>query len=129
MQNNIKSHMKRTRLNRLPESFSREMKAARKQLDWSQAELGRQVGLPQTHISGIETGRIVPRFDTLLDLVRVLGLDLVLVPRSLVPAIQALVRDARNPDAHKEDRPLYAVTDDEPEDADDDGPYHHVEVG
>jgi hypothetical protein len=35
----------------------------------------------------------VPRFHTLLELVRVLEYDLLLVPRSLVPVVQSLVRD------------------------------------
>lgn len=112
--------MKPTRLDRLPKAFSAELKAARLRLGWSQAELGRQVGLPQAHISGIETGRIVPRFDTLLDVVRVLDLDLVLVPRSLVPAVGALVRDARGADSDEEERPLYAF-DDEDDDDEQDG--------
>lgn len=55
----------------------------------------------------------VPRFDTLLDLVRVLDRDLLLVPRTLVPAVQALIRDQRRPD-HRTDadegqRSLYAA--------------------
>ena len=48
----------------------------RRKRGWTQAELGKRVGLPQMHISGIETGRVVPRFDTLLELVRILGFDL-----------------------------------------------------
>jgi len=102
--------MKPVRMDRLPEAISRELKAARLRRGWSQAEVGRQVGLPQTHVSGIETGRIVPRFDTLLDLVRVLGMDLVLVPQSLVPAVGALVRDSRT-DKASDERPLYAGDD------------------
>lgn len=103
------------RLNRLPEAFAAELSAARRRHGWSQAELGRRVGLPQAHVSGIETGRIVPRFDTLLDLVRVLGLDLVLVPQSLVPAVKALVRAARDPGGAGTDIPLYAAGRDEAE--------------
>ena len=65
------------------------------------------------HISGIETGKIVPRFDTLLDLVRVLDRDLLMVPRALVPAVQALIRDHRRPDrdvnADEGERSLYAA--------------------
>jgi transcriptional regulator with XRE-family HTH domain len=94
-----------------------ELKEARRSRTWSQAELGRRVGLPQMHISGIESGKIVPRFDTLLDLVRVLGYDLLLVPRSLVPAVQGVIRDERHPDSgatEEGERPLYAT--DEPED-------------
>lgn len=100
------------RLERLPEALRRELREARLTRGWSQLELGRRVGLPQSHISGIETGRIVPRFDTLLELVRVLDFDLVLVPRPLVPAVQALVRDYRRGDAGAEDeaeQPLYAA--------------------
>mgnify|MGYP003502466910 FL=1 len=107
--------MKPTRLNRLPEDLVREPKEARRKRGWSQLELGRRVGLPQVHISAIETGKAVPRYDTLLDLVRVLDRDLVLVPRALVPAVQALVRDywrkegsARNDEG---ERPLYAIDD------------------
>jgi hypothetical protein len=44
------------------------------------------------HISGIETGKIVPRFDTLLELVRVLGYDFLLVPSYLVPLVQSMSR-------------------------------------
>lgn len=87
--------MKPARLDRLPEALRQELKAARRRRGWSQLELGRRVGLPQAHVSAIETGKIVPHFDTLLDLVRVLDRDLVLVPRALVPAVQALVRDYR----------------------------------
>jgi transcriptional regulator with XRE-family HTH domain len=105
--------MKPTRLNRLPEELARELKEARQKRGWSQLELGRRVGLPQVHISAIETGKAVPRYDTLLDLVRVLDRDLVLVPRALVPAVQALIRDYRRKEGAAEngheERPLYAT--------------------
>jgi len=102
---NIKRHIKLARFNKLPEAMLRALKAARLKRGWSQAELGQRVGLPQMHISGIETGKIVPRFDTLLDFVRVLDYDLLMIPRSLVPAVQSLVRDH---DRGDEERPLYA---------------------
>lgn len=88
----------------------RDLKAARLHRRWSQSELGQRTGLPQMHISGIETGKIVPRFDTLLDLVRVLDYDLLMVPRPLVPAVQALIRD-RSPERDTEERSLYAADD------------------
>ena len=101
------SQIKRpVRMNALPESLRLELITERHKLGWSQAELGQRVGLPQMHISGIETGKIVPRYDTLLDVVRVLGRDLLLVPRALVPAVQALMRD---PDGNLgEERSMYA---------------------
>ena len=110
-------HIKSSRLNGLPAEVLRDLIAARKVRGWSQAELGRRVGLPQVHISGIETGKVAPRFNTLLDLVRVLDYDLLLVPRPLVPVVRSLIRDQRHaPGGAADDgeRPLYAV--DEPED-------------
>lgn len=106
--------MKPARLDRLPDALRQELKEARLRRGWSQLELGRRIGLPQVHISGIETGKIVPRFDTLLDLVRVLDRDLVMVPRALVPAVQALVRDYRREGGRdtEEERGLYAAEDD-----------------
>jgi transcriptional regulator with XRE-family HTH domain len=107
------SHIKPAKPHGLPEAMREELRATRQERGWSQAELGRRVGLPQMHISAIESGKIVPRFDTLLELVRVLGFDLLMVPRSLVPVTQALIRDHRNPEeasryADEGERPLYA---------------------
>ena len=117
----MSSHIKPARLNGLPDALRRELIEERHRRGWSQAELGQRLGLPQMHISGIETGKIVPRFDTLLDLVRVLGRDLLMVPRTLVPAVQALIRDHRRPDrdtdADEGERPMYAA-DGEEEDRD-----------
>ena len=112
------SYIGNKRLAGLPEAIRHDLIAMRQARGWSQAELGRRVGLPQVHISGIETGKVVPRFNTLLDLVRVLDYDLLLIPRSLVPTVQSLVRDHHHPggdnDANEGERPLYA-TDDESE--------------
>jgi|SRR5437016_3426152 len=107
--------MKPIRLKSLPEEIRQEIKQGRRAKRWSQLELGKRAGLAQRHISGIETGKIVPRYDTLLDILRVLDQDLVLVPRELLPAVQALVRDYRNRTVHgqTDERPLYAVDDEE----------------
>ena len=115
MGQDIKKPIKPVRLDGLPADMRHDLKEARRKRGWSQAELGRRASLPQMHISGIESGKIVPRFDTLLDLVRVLDYDLLMVPRSLVPALQALIRDHRNQDQHGDEgeRPLYAAEDDE----------------
>ena len=73
--------------------------------------LGSKIGLPQPHISAIESGEVVPRFDTLLDIVRVLDLDLLLVPRSLVPAVQSLIRGQKEPESVE--KPIYAADSEE----------------
>ena len=120
----MSSHLKPKRLNGLPEVMRGELIEARHHHGWSQEALGKRLGLPQMHISGIERGKIVPRFDTLLDLVRGLDRDLLMVPRALVPAVQALVRDhlhpARSAEAEEGERPLYGSgveQEQEPDDA------------
>jgi len=113
-------HIAAQRLDRLPERLREDLIDARQKLGWSQAELGRQVGLPQVHISNIETGKVVPRYNTLLDLVRILDYDLLMIPRPLVPAVQSLIRDYRRPGGTPEDegeRPLYADQDEPERDA------------
>jgi transcriptional regulator with XRE-family HTH domain len=108
----MRSHITKPRLRSLPEVMRQQLKEARQRHGWSQAELGHRIGLPQMHISGIESGKVVPRFDTLLDLVRMLDYDLLMIPRTLVPAVQALVRDHRRPVrsryAEGDERSLYA---------------------
>ena len=42
-----------------------------------------------------------------------IGLDLVLVPRSLVLAVQALLRSAQRSSLSKEELPLYAIDDED----------------
>ncbi|HEX9810061.1 MAG TPA: helix-turn-helix transcriptional regulator [Alphaproteobacteria bacterium] len=116
--------MTRLRLKSLPENIRREIRGARLERGWSQSALGTKVGLAQRHISGIETGKIVPRYDTLIEILRVLNRDLVPVPRELLPAVRALVRDYRDQEARGTagERSLYAtddyVTDEKDEDED-----------
>jgi transcriptional regulator with XRE-family HTH domain len=112
MKTDIKKHMKPTKVKGLPESLRQELKTARLKHGWSQLELGQRIGLPQMHISAIETGKIVPRFNTLLDLVRILDYDFLMVHRSLVPTVQSLMRDY---DDGTEERPLYADNEDSEE--------------
>ena len=114
MKKNITTHIKPLRLDGLPAEMRRALREAREKRDWSQRELGSRLGLPQMHISGIESGKIVPRYDTLLELVRVLDRDLLMVPRALVPAVQSLVRDyLHDQKGEGEERSLYAGDRDE----------------
>ncbi|MGA7831049.1 MAG: helix-turn-helix transcriptional regulator [Terracidiphilus sp.] len=112
MSTHTPKQIKSLRLKGLPADLRQQIKDARAKRGWGQRELGAQVGLPQPHISAIESGEVVPRFDTLLDLVRVLNLDLLLVPRALVPAVQSLIRAQQEPEG-SEERSLYAYGDED----------------
>jgi len=93
----------------------RALKEVREKRAWTQRDLASRIGLTQTHISGIESGKIVPRYDTLLELVRILDRDLLMVPRALVPVVQSLIRDHLQPDqkGEGEERSLYADGDED----------------
>lgn len=99
----------------LPAEMRRALIEAREQRGWSQRDLASRLGVGQRHISGIESGKIVPRYDTLLEIVRMLDHDLIMVPRALVPAVQSLVRDHnKDQEGESEERSLYAADRDHP---------------
>jgi HTH-type transcriptional regulator / antitoxin HipB len=115
MKTDITKHIRSLRLEALPEDLRRTLKEAREKRGWTQRDLASRLGLTQTHISGIESGKIVPRYDTLLELVRILDRDLLMVPRTLVPVVQSLIRDHLRPDqkGEGEERSLYADGDED----------------
>jgi len=98
----------------LPAEMRRALIQARERRGWSQRDLASRLGVGQRHISGIESGKIVPRYDTILEIVRMLDRDLIMVPRSLVPFVQSLIRDhLKDQPGEGEERPLYASDRDE----------------
>ena len=112
MDNHTKKGIRPLRQKALPAELRRALRDARKKHSWSQRELARHLGIAQRHVSGIESGKIVPRYDTVLELVRTLDYDLIMVPRALVPVVQSLVRDHRKDQPGEgEERSLYAADD------------------
>src|SRR5437660_12491553 len=112
--NHAKKGIKVLRQKGLPADLSRALKDAREKRGWSQRDLASRLGIAQRHISGIESGKIVPRYDTLLEFVRMLDRDLLMVPRALVPVVQSLVRDhLKDQPGEGEERPLYVADGDE----------------
>ena len=71
------------------------IKAAREQKGLSQRALGERVGLPQSHISKIESGSVDLQASSLLEIARALDLELTLVPRATLPAIRAIQQEAQ----------------------------------
>jgi transcriptional regulator with XRE-family HTH domain len=109
MNDDAKKGIKPLRQKGLPAEMRQALKEARAQRGWSQRDLASRLGIAQRHISGIESGKIVPRYDTLLEIVRMLDRDLLMVPRALVPVVQALARDhLKDQTGEGEERSLYA---------------------
>jgi predicted transcriptional regulator len=91
-------------------SINEQLRDARRADHVSQKALGAAIGLPQSHVSAIETGKVDPRLSSALEMARRLDYELMLVPRILVPAVRAML-------AGDDEAPLWAVDDTEDEDA------------
>jgi len=118
VKNDAKKGIKPLRQKALPSDMRQALIATREKRGWSQRDLASHLRIGQRHISGIESGKIVPRYDTLLEIVRMLDRDLIMVPRSLVPVVQSLVRDhMKDQPGEGEERPLYAAGGDDEESA------------
>lgn len=66
------------------------IRTAREQKGLSQRALGDLVGMPQSHISKIESGAVDLQTSSLVQLARALDLELAVVPRTSLPALEAL---------------------------------------
>jgi len=76
------------------EDIARTIKAAREAKGLSQRALSEKAGVPQSHISRIESGAVDLRVSSLVELGRVLDLELMLVPRKATSAVQSIVRSS-----------------------------------
>jgi transcriptional regulator with XRE-family HTH domain len=74
------------------EHIGSTLKAAREARGLSQRALSEKAGVPQSHISKIENGAVDLRVSSLVELGRVLDLELMLVPRKATSAVQSIVR-------------------------------------
>jgi transcriptional regulator with XRE-family HTH domain len=74
------------------EDIIKTLKEAREAKGLSQRALSARTGVPQSHISKIESGGTDIRLSSLIELARALDLELKLVPRKAVPAIETVVR-------------------------------------
>jgi transcriptional regulator with XRE-family HTH domain len=97
------------------------LRTARLDRQLSQAALAAKLGLRQRQISDLERGTVDARISTIQNVARALDLELMLIPRPLISAVEALQRASGEGDQ----RPLYALGDEEepaPEES-------HVELG
>jgi transcriptional regulator with XRE-family HTH domain len=69
-----------------------ELREARHRQGLSQTELGRRVGLPQSHISKIEKGGSDLKLSSLIEIARALSLEVKLIPRSALPIVENIAR-------------------------------------
>jgi HTH-type transcriptional regulator / antitoxin HipB len=71
-----------------------QLKAARTRKRLTQQALSAKMSLPQSHLSKIEQAEVDMRVTTLIELSRLLDLELMLVPRHLVNAVNSMAGEA-----------------------------------
>ncbi len=90
-------------------SILEQLRDARLSAGLTQGALGKRLGISQAHLSDIEKGKVSPRLSSLIEIARALDHEAILVPKSRLAMIQALL--SGNPSA-----PLWQVDDRERED-------------
>jgi transcriptional regulator with XRE-family HTH domain len=92
-------------------TITEQLKQTRIANGLSQKEFGIKLNLPQSHISAIEAGKVDPRLTSITEMARVLRLELMLVPLSLVPAVRSMLAGDSN-------KPLWSIDGEEEESED-----------
>ena len=90
------------------EPLTEAIRQARLAKGWSQRDLSARAHLTQAQISRIENGAVDMQISTLVELARSLDLDLQLVPRSAITAVEAAVRSAEERSEERSARNLLA---------------------
>jgi HTH-type transcriptional regulator / antitoxin HipB len=75
------------------ESIQDQLRQSRETKGFTQSDVGARMGQPQSAVSRIERGGDL-RVSTMLEMARVLDLEPILVPKHLIPAVQALLGHA-----------------------------------
>lgn len=96
-------------MNYVTEQILQSLREARVRKGFSQRELSARSGVPQSHISKIESGGVDLRMSSLIALARVLDLELFIAPKKSVPAIKSIIRSSQslnNNSISDEDEPM-----------------------
>jgi predicted transcriptional regulator len=87
------------------EQIVQGLKKARKSKGLSQRALAKLAGVPQSHISKIESGTVDLRLSSLVEIARALDVEVTLVPRKAVSAVNSIVQGVQQTDV----RPAYSL--------------------
>lgn len=88
------------------------LRQARKKAGLNQRMLAKKIGVPQSHISKIESGKIKPTITSIIAIGRVLGFEIMAVPKQYVAAVKSL---SQNNNQQKQ-QPAYSLDDEDEND-------------
>jgi DNA-binding XRE family transcriptional regulator len=85
------------------------LRQGRQRAKFTQDEVALQAGLSRVSYRAIETGNAAPRASTLVNIARALGMEMMLIPKEMVPAVQAMLGSS------DEDQPAFPADPDDSE--------------
>ena len=89
--------------------IAQQLKETRENRGLSQRKLSARSGVPQSHISKIENGNVDLRLSSLIAIARVLELELALIPRKYISAVNSIVDSASSETGGQPPRPAYSL--------------------
>ena len=99
------------------QEITKRLRAARLAKSMSQTELHRLTGVPQAQLSRIEANSVDLRLSSLVAIANALDLELALVPRKVLPAVNSIIRQATAKasasETHDATRPAYTLDEDD----------------
>jgi transcriptional regulator with XRE-family HTH domain len=75
----------------------------RRRAKLTQDDVAIRAGLSRVSYRAIETGAAAPRASTLVNIARALGMEMMLIPKEMIPAVQAMLRSG------DEDQPAFTA--------------------
>jgi transcriptional regulator with XRE-family HTH domain len=89
--------------NELLKQLGRRFRAARVAAGLTQEQTADRANISRPRYRDIETGAAAARTTTLVNIARALGMEMMLIPQAMVPAVQSMLR----PTDDVEDRPAF----------------------
>jgi len=91
-----------------------QIRSERLRRNWSQQDLAARAGLTQSQLSRIEHGADV-RLSTLLEVARILDLDIRFVPREMIGSVDHIMARRNHPETSESDLPSRFAGEDDAE--------------
>jgi transcriptional regulator with XRE-family HTH domain len=101
----IREHIMAPAPNPLLKELGLRFRKARMAAGLSQQQIALRANISRPRYRDIETGAAAARATTLVNVARALGMEMMLVPQAMVPAIQSMLQPATNDD--DDDRPAF----------------------
>jgi DNA-binding XRE family transcriptional regulator len=104
MDKKMRKHIKNSELLR---ELGHQLREWRQRSKLTQEQLALRAGLNRVNYRAIETGAAAPRASTLINIARALGMEMMLIPKEMAPAVQAMLRSGGD------DQPAFTADPDE----------------